>query len=76
MKETGDVHARLGGMVDPSERPVLCLGDNKGSNQLTSNEVLHKRSKQFECRARSAAGCARPATPHHTLLHRDQGEHR
>ena len=41
------VKSRLGDMVDSSERPVLCLGDNKGSNQLTSNEVLHKRSKHI-----------------------------
>ena len=42
------VKSRLGDMVDPSERPVLCLGDNKGSNQLTLNEVLHKRSKHID----------------------------
>jgi len=41
------VKARLGEMVDPSEVPVVCFGDNKGSNQLTQNEVLHKRSKHI-----------------------------
>jgi hypothetical protein len=29
----------------PSEVPIVRFADNKGSNQLTRNEVLHKRSK-------------------------------
>ena len=38
---------RLSDLVDPNERPVMCLIDNKGALALSQNPVLHKRLKHI-----------------------------
>ena len=38
---------RLSDLVDPNEKPVMCMIDNKGALALSQNPVLHKRSKHI-----------------------------
>ena len=58
--------ARLSDIVDPSEKPMTCFGDNMGANAMSRNDVLHKRSKHirigFHITRRQVAGG-------HVILH-------
>ena len=38
---------RLSDLVDRNEKPMLCMGDNKGANAMSENPVLHGRTKHI-----------------------------